>query len=218
VSRAERCVTSRGPNWHLVSAPRAYDETDDGGAIVAQAADPAYDAAVREQVQLLLQHGRARFRDRLDAFLASALHGVQATEEAERRGVTASHVRKKERSEIRAFLAEYGREIGLVFAAAMVLLVVGSMAHWKRSLDVLPSGNEGVWAPRRHEALRPAADAASLRARAATSFHERDFRACLDDLDAARALDGLEDTVEEAEMRARAERAFRTDEPDGRKK
>jgi DNA-directed RNA polymerase specialized sigma24 family protein len=192
------------------------DETGGEDAFVAPTVDPAYEVAVREQVQRLLDEGRARFPNRLDAFVASAVDGVTAKEEALRRGVTESHVRK-ERSEIRTFLAEHGQKIGVLFAAALVLLVLGSMTDWRRQLHATVTDDGSIWTPRVHQAPRPAADAGSLRARAAESFRQRDFQDCLDELDAARALDGLEDTVEEAEMRARAEQVLHGDRPEGRK-
>jgi DNA-directed RNA polymerase specialized sigma24 family protein len=187
------------------------DETRGEVALVAHAADPAYEVGVREQVRLLLEEGRARFPNRLDAFVASAVGGVTAKEEAARRGVTESHVRK-ERSEIRAFLANHGQKIGVILAAAMVLLVIGSMTDWRRQLHATVADDGSLWTPRIHHAPLAAADAASLRARAAESFREGAYEACLEDLDAARALDGREDTVDEAQMRADAMRVLRVDE------
>ena len=196
---------------HPTDAACAYEGTDGEGAFVAQGVDPAYEAGVREEVRLLLERGRERFPNRLDAFLASAVDGVSAKDEAASRGVSEAHVRK-ERSEIRAFLAAHGQKIGVVLVAAMVLLVVGSMTDWTRRLQATSPGDGSVWTPRIHQASRPAADAASLRTRAAERFREGAYEACLRDLDAARALDGREDTADEAQMREDATRALRVDE------
>jgi DNA-directed RNA polymerase specialized sigma24 family protein len=189
----------------------ASDENGGENALVAQAVDPAYEVGVREQVRLLLAEGRARFPNRLDAFVASAVDGVTAKEEAARRGVTESHVRK-ERSEIRAFLAAHGQKIGVLFAAALVLLVIGSMTDWRRQLHATVADDGSIWTPRIHQAPQPAGDARSLRDRATESCREGAYEACLADLDAARALDGREDTADEAQMRDDAMRALRVEE------
>jgi DNA-directed RNA polymerase specialized sigma24 family protein len=190
----------------------SYDESGDGAA-VAQGDDPAYEAAVREQVRLLLEEARGRFPTRLDAFVASAVEGVSAREEAESRGVTEGHVRK-ERSEIRAFLARRGHKIGVVLAAALVLLVIGSMSDWMHRVQGTWPDDHGARTSGSHRAA-PAADAPSLRARAVERFREGAYDACLEDLDAARVLDGREDSFEEAQMRADAMQALRVQDAEG---
>ena len=187
--------------------PQSYEENSEEAELAAHAADAAPDAALREQVEMLLDKGRAKFPNRFDSFLASVLGRAPATEEAARRGVTDAHVRK-ERSEIRQYLQLHGRKMGLLTAATLVILVFGSMRDWTRSNVANPDAWSDFRSMRR-EAPRPAADAASLRIRAADRFRNFAFEACLEDLDAAQAIDGKPDTADEARMRDEANDALR---------
>ena len=65
IAFAVACTLMRRDPAHGASA---IDETGGEAAFVAQAADPAYEVGVREQVRLLLAEGRARFPNRLEQY------------------------------------------------------------------------------------------------------------------------------------------------------
>ena len=186
----------------------SYDETLDESEMVAQAADPAHDAALRDEVQRLLELGRRRFPGSFDAFLASVFDEVPAEAEAQRRQVRVERVRK-ERREIRSFMERHGQKMGLILVAALVLLVFGKMGDWTRGRWEIGPDDGSVFVPH-HRRTQPAADSASLRVLAAARFRAGEYEAFLRDLDAAKAMDGREDTAEEARMRGIAERELRT--------
>jgi DNA-directed RNA polymerase specialized sigma24 family protein len=187
-----------------------YDEVEDESEAVAQAADPAYDAALREQVQELLDRGQRRFPERFGAFLASVFDEVPAEAEAQQQQVRVERVRK-ERREIRAFMERHGQKMGLVLVAALVLLVFGSMGEWTRGRWDVGPDDRSAWTSPRRRRTEPAADAGSLRVLAAKRYRDGEYEAFLRDLDAAKAMDHRDDTPEEAQMRANAMRALRAD-------
>lgn len=188
--------------------PQSYEEHCETPEVSACAADPAPDHVLREEVQRLLDKARAKFPKRFDGFLASVLSRSPAAEEAARRGVSEAHVRK-ERSQIRQFLELHGHKMHLLPAASLLLLlVIGSMHAWTESNVTNPDTWSDVHSVRRVPPP-PAMDAASLRERAAEEFRTRSWEACIDDLDAAKAIDGRPDTPDETEMRIQANDALR---------
>ncbi|HEY6462480.1 MAG TPA: hypothetical protein VIY73_20065 [Polyangiaceae bacterium] len=200
------CDMMRPP---LLGMPVRLDETLEEVELLSQASDPEGEVELREQVQLLFDKTRTRFPRRFEAFMASVTGRYPSLVEARERGVTDGQVRK-ERSEVREFMRLHGQKMGIAFAAALVVLVFGAMHDWTRgSWDIHPDDGS-VFVPPQHRAFQPAADAGSLRVLAARRYRDGDYDAFLRDLDAAKAIDGRDDTPDEARMRANAMREVRT--------
>ncbi|HEY1697472.1 MAG TPA: hypothetical protein VGG39_35160 [Polyangiaceae bacterium] len=208
LNRIAALVSAEVTRPSLLGVPVPIDDVHDAELSV-QASDPAYDAEVRDQLGRLFEKARERFPQRFDAFLAAAVGNYPSQVEANERGVTDAQVRK-ERSDVRRFLEQHGQKMGLVVAAALVLLVFGSMRDWTRSSHIERDGDWSSWSPPRHD-FRPAADASSLRVLAAQRYSAAEYEACLRDLDAAKAIDGRADTEDEAHMRATSEHELRTE-------
>ncbi|HEY1696042.1 MAG TPA: hypothetical protein VGG39_27935 [Polyangiaceae bacterium] len=192
----------------LLGMPVPIDDVGEE-ELSAEASDPVYDAELRQQMQQLFEKTRARFPRRFEAFMASVTGRYPSLVEARERGITDGQVRK-ERSEVREFMRLHGQKMGIALAAALVVLVFGTMHDWTRGKwDIGPDDGSGFAVPHRRT-FQPAADAGSLRQLAVKRYRDGDYEACLRDLDAAKAVDGRDDTPNEARMRANAMREIRT--------
>lgn len=132
------------------------------------------------------------------------MQGSSAVDEGRTRGVSEGHVRK-ERSDIRAFMKDHCGKLGLV-GLGILVLVFGDISGWTRVPFQPGRQHTSELATIRHEVAPRPHDAAALRSRAADMCRDVHWEACLQDLDAARAIALRPDTEDEERMRLEAMR------------
>jgi DNA-directed RNA polymerase specialized sigma24 family protein len=153
----------------------------------------------RDVVSKLVEVGEHQFPKGFPGYLAAKMTGGTADEIANVRGVTPGHVRH-EWLDIQGFMNRHGRRLGVAVALLVIILVMRNV--WRRPE---PKDHVASPCPPTEPPCAPALDAAGLRHRAHDECAASAWRACIDDLDAAKKVDPAGDTPELRDLRALAQ-------------
>jgi DNA-directed RNA polymerase specialized sigma24 family protein len=184
--------------------PGAYTENPDEekGEMATPVGAPPADFETRDAMKKLLTKAEEHFPEELPGFLESRVANVTAAQVAKERGVGPAHQRKKWAG-IHQFMKEHGQSLGLSLVAALFLLVIGNMAKWSLS------GPVNVAHPPPPDWPTPEqAEAKRLRVRALSECDAREWRTCLDDLDAANKIDAAGEPPKIKELRELAKKSL----------
>ncbi len=176
---------------------------DEEGEAPTPVAAPPPPVEEREALEKLTELGAAKFKAGFGSYVEGRLKGESSVEIAARRGVTDGHVRKEAQG-IEEFLRDHGRKMGLLAAVGIVVLVftVLPMDKWRQQMSPYDGRDSSDWAAIRTNP--PAPDAPALRDRARQACDEAAWQACVDDLDAAKALDPAEEPADAFQLRLEA--------------
>jgi hypothetical protein len=108
---------------------------------------------------------------------------------------------RKQWSAIESFLRDYARTLGIGFAVLIAIALGASSWRWR---DDRPADFHDLADVEPRRILPPAPTSDQLRRRAQKACDAEAWQACLDDLDAANAIDPLGETAGMQGMRDRA--------------
>jgi DNA-directed RNA polymerase specialized sigma24 family protein len=156
----------------------------DAGEVATNAAVQAVAYEDREAVERLVAKGRQKFPRWFSIFVSARLSEQSSEEVARRHKVSSAHIRH-EWSSIGRFVRKYGPTVGVGLGVLTALAFGLGLLEWRRRA----SDFSEYATYEAHRVLPPAPDASELRRRGIAACNAQAWQACVDDLDAANALD-----------------------------